>query len=147
MEEPPPPVEFDLIGFCRHLFHTIPLEPHSLSIQFQPFQHDDDEEFQGYGDNLNQSISRPIISLLQSILNFGMKYKHGMTIYQIHELSSEEYERMRRYFHSFGWDFDLVSLPFEKEVTDYTEEGTSYQRTIHGYNRQVIFRPYSVSVI
>lgn len=123
-----PHLKLDLSSFAKKLYSfSTPPEPRSLDICIQ------------HGSTNVTSV----VPILQTILNYGMGQLHGKTIYQVHELEDDEHQTMRRYFHSFGWDFEMVSTPFEKEVTDYREDGSSYIRKIRSYNRQVLFKPYS----
>lgn len=112
--------EMDFLTLITKLYEHAPMEPFSLRLE--AMQQLTPQELQGL---LGQMLMTGANKLFQK---------------QLHQLTDEELNNIRKYFYVIGFDFDKKLNTITKEVTDYNENGTPFQRNVSLNNWQFSFK-------
>lgn len=118
--------EIDFMELIKRLYDNPPLEPFSLRLEA-----------------VDQMSKQDLQNLLGRMLMVGAKKLFNK---MLEHVTDEEYNQIRKYFYSIGFDFENELKKIEQEVTDYHPDGTPYQRTITVNNWQFSFNAADISM-
>jgi len=113
-----------LDSFIRVLFSNESHPPFSLRLELEPPE----------GENASVYVN----NILRDILINGANMKYGK---KLEELTDRQKENIRSYMLSLGWDIEHTVEVLSKTVTDFNEDGSSYQRDILFNHIGIKFKP------
>jgi hypothetical protein len=121
-------IEFSINDLITSIFSLPPNDPFTIRLELVD------------QTNLNEQT---LINVLQDILMQGCRLKFKKAL---HALNHNEAAIMRQYFQSFGWDVPYEKEIVTKQVVDYHEDGTPYNREVSFNYWKFTFTPADQSL-